>query len=225
MPIDSSVPDPATDQPRAASQWSWPNFTRNAAIISGAVALLVWFIVEGVVPNVWPKNFGEVEPGRVYRSGELTPAALRNVVKDHGIRTIIDFGAHDKDPDGEVREQRVAEALGVRRVVLPLIGDGRGDPNQYVEALRIMNDPESQPVLVHCAAGAQRTGCAIALYRGVVSGWDDERALTEAEEFRHDPRKNPHVRGMYFTWRDEIERALHTGDRIEADGTDEYPNE
>lgn len=199
-------------------RWSWPRFARNAALAAGLLALLAWFVVEGVVPNLVPKNFGVVREGAIYRSGELTPQAMRTVVEKYGIRTIIDFGAHDHDPAGERREQAATDSLGVERTVLLMQGDGTGDPNNYVEALRIMTDPEKQPVLVHCAAGAQRTGCAVALYRSIVQGWDDDKALEETRQYRHDPAKNPHLEEMYRTWRDEIARALKDGHTIGAAG-------
>lgn len=220
MPIDSSAQSPAPvhpDRPAGARRnWSWARFSRNAGLIGGGVALAVWFAVEGVVPNLVPKNFGTVEPGVLYRSGGLTTVAFKSVVDKHAIRTVVDLGGFDTDPAADRRAQRAAEAMGVTRIVLPLSGDATGDPNRYVEALRIMSDPASQPVLVHCSAGAQRTGCAVALFRSVIEGWDDETALREAEDFRHDPKDNPRLREMFFTWRDEIENALHTGGAIET---------
>ncbi len=211
MPTVSSADSPGVDH-----RWSWPRFTRNAALAAGLIALLAWFIVDGVVPNLVPKNFGVVQEGVLYRSGELTPRAMRTVIEKHSIKAIIDFGAHDHDPAGERREQAVAESLGVERYVLLMRGDGTGDPNNYAEALRIMTDPDRQPVLVHCAAGAQRTGCAVALYRSIVQGWDDDRALNETRQYRHDPAKNPHLEEMYRTWRDEIARALRSGGEIDT---------
>lgn len=221
MPDEVSVQGTDRDQrppAKTSRDWSWPRFARNAGLIGGGIALAVWFAVEGVVPNLVPKNFGTVEPGLLYRSGGLTTAAFKGVVETHGIRTVVDLGGFDTDPAADRRAQRAAEAMGVRRVVLPLSGDATGDPNRYVEALRIITDPAAQPVLIHCSAGAHRTGCAVALFRAVVEGWDDERALREAENFRHDPEDNPRLREMYFTWRDEIEKALHDGGVIALPG-------
>lgn len=217
---DPTRPDPARPDPARHGPWSWRGFSRNALLVAVVLFFGGFVVVEGVVPHLVPKNFGVVDEGRVYRSGELTTTALRSVVADHGIKTIIDFGAHDHDPAGERREQKTADLLGVERHVLYLEGDARGDPNRYAEALRIMSDPEAQPVLVHCAAGAQRTGCAVALYRSLVDGWDDERALVEAEDYRHDPRDNPRMHEMYRTWKDAIGRSLETGLPIDPSSAD-----
>jgi protein tyrosine/serine phosphatase len=36
--------------------------------------------------------------------------------------------------------------------------------------LALLDDSRSLPILVHCNAGAERTGCAVILYRHVVHG-------------------------------------------------------
>lgn len=198
--------------------WSWARFTRNAILIVGAVALGVWLWVGNLAPNLFPKNFGEITPGEVYRSGRLTPEAMRDVVETHGVRTVVDLGAWEFGSPGDRRERQTVRALGASYERLPLFGDGRGDPNQYVRALEIMSDPDAQPVLVHCAAGSERTGVAVGLYRMIEQGWTMEQAMGEAREFRHDPADNPHVREMLETWLAPIEAALRTGETIPYDG-------
>lgn len=200
------------------SSWSWPRFTRNALIIAAVIALGVWFWVGNAAPNLYPKNFGVVDEGAVYRAGRLTPEAIRKVDEEHGVRTIVDLGAHHPGSAGERREALTAQALGVERHVYRLFGDGQGDPNQYVRALRIMMDPEAQPVLVHCAAGSERTGVAVALYRMLAENATFESAMDETRDYRHDPADNPHVREMLETWRGPIAEALQNGTVIPYDG-------
>lgn len=214
----SSGPDPALHPSRPPRQptrspWSWPRFARNAALLALLLGGAVWLIVQSAVPNLIPKRFGVVAPGRVYRAGELTPAALARVVRDHNIKTIIDFREDDPALPFMRREDAAARALSVRRVVLPLHGDGTGDPAQYLHALRLLTDPAAQPVLMHCSAGAQRTGCAAALYRTIVEHADPDAALAEARQYGHNPADNPRMPAMFHQWRDPIARAL-------ADGTD-----
>jgi len=201
-----------------ARRWSWPRFWRNAGVIAALVGLGAWFAVEGVVPNLVPKNFGVVDEGAIYRSGVLTSAAMSDVIKDHGVRTVVDLGGHEPGTPGQRREESVAQVLGARYVRLPLFGDGTGDPNQYVEALRIMTDPGEHPVLVHCSAGSERTGGAVALYRMIVEGVPFEQAYAECSEYRHDPARNTRLRPYLERWRPEIERAFRDGGEIAYDG-------
>lgn len=211
-PATRTSPDP---RPRG---WSWARFWRNGAVIAAVVGLGVWFAVEGVAPNLSPKNFGVVHEGTIYRSGVLTSAAMHDVIKAHGVRTIVDFGAHEPDTPGQQREEQVAAVMGARYVRLPLFGDGTGDPNRYVEALRVMTDPGAPPVLVHCSAGAERTGGAVALYRMIIEGAGFDEAYAECAQFRHDPARNTKLRPYLERWRPEIERAFREGGTIEYDG-------
>jgi protein tyrosine/serine phosphatase len=187
----------------------------------------------GLVAAQWrdilPKRFGVVAEGKVYRSGELTPKAMRTIVERHKIKTIIDLGADEPGTPDDVRAQRTADALGVTRFVFRdmssgagtnglannvLIGDATGNPNAYVQALRIMTDPARQPVLVHCGAGTQRTGCVVILYRHIIEGVPTEAAFPEAARFDHDPVKNPKLTGMLERWGKPIEDALKNGGQV-----------
>ena len=219
-PADTQI-EPAAPNSRG-HEWSWPRFCRNAVIIALVGVFGAWYVIEGVMPNLFPKRFGVVVEGALYRSGELTPAATRKVVRERGIRTIVDLGAHEPGTIEERRAIEVAESLGVTRVRLDLEGDARGDPNDYVRALRIVADPDAGPVLVHCAAGSQRTGCAIGLFRMIEHGWTLEQVIDEARVYDHDPEDNPHLIAMIERWRGEIEAALLEERLInlEADGLD-----
>src|SRR5690606_37932692 len=74
--------------------------------------------------DVYPDNFGVVKAGALYRSADLTPAAAKKVHDEHGIRTIVDFGAFDPGSAKERVAADTAEALGVERHVFRLEGDG-----------------------------------------------------------------------------------------------------
>ena len=200
------------------------------------VALVVSVVLAGtggIVAAQWrdilPKRFGVVAEGKVYRSGELTPKAMRTIVEKYKIKTIIDLGADEPGSADDLRAQRTADALGVTRFVFRdpsggtvdgkpgnvLIGDATGNPNAYIQALRLMTDPSRQPVLVHCGAGTQRTGCAIILYRHIIEGLPTKDAFPEAARFDHDPQKNPLLTGMLERWGEKIAAAYANGSQID----------
>ena len=177
--------------------------------------------------NLVPKRFGQVVPNQIYRSGKLSTAALTRVVRTHHIRTIVDLGAWPIGSRADRREARTAAALGVDRVRFNLIGDATGDPNNYVKALRIMTDPSKAPLLVHCGAGTERTGCVVALYRMHEQGMSLEDALAEAIKAGHSPSRNPHLREMLNSWYTQIFDSLDSGkpiDFLPAQDTPEAPD-
>lgn len=162
------------------------------------------------------RNFGVVAEGRLYRSGRLTPESLERIAKQTHIKTVVDLGGNRPGAPEEAAEQDAAARLGLRRVVLRLEGDGTGDPNMYVEALRILGDAANQPALVHCAAGAQRTGAATILYRHCVEGKTITEAYPEAAEYGHKPGKDWKMLAYLADWGAPIEKAWREGGRVEG---------
>lgn len=191
---------------------------RNATLIALVAGAGVWFYRFGVRDHVIPRNFGVVDAGQVFRSGRLTPSTTKQVVEAHGIRTIVDLGAYVGDSERERVAADTARALGVRRFAFSLEGDGTGDPQQYVEALRLIADPANRPVLVHCAAGAQRSSACVLFYRAVYQGQSIEAGIDEAKAHRHDPEDNPAMLAYVRRWLGPIERAIRTGEPVARDG-------
>lgn len=178
------------------------------------VGLCAVYFVQGVGPNVYPKRFGEVAQGEIYRSGMLTPQATRRVVEENDIRTIIDLGAHERGSIGENRANRTAASLGVTRYRLDLYGDATGNANCYLYALRLAMDPANQPVLIHCGAGTERTGATVALYRILDEGWSREEAMEEVLGAGHDPKRNPKFSPVLDELIPAVSRALQAGDWV-----------
>lgn len=162
------------------------------------VALVIAFVValpSYVFRSVWAhtKRLREIEPGRVYRSGQMTAEGFTDAVRAYGIRTVLNLQEDNTDPklpltflDGrKILESELCAKLNIRyRLVCPdLINPrkaDRGDRPQAVEEfLKIMDDPDSYPILFHCKAGLHRTGCFAAIYRMEYHGWTQREAYEE----------------------------------------------
>ncbi|HVZ94641.1 MAG TPA: tyrosine-protein phosphatase, partial [Phycisphaerales bacterium] len=141
---------------------------------------------------------------------------LTRVVNEHHVRTVIDLGA---DPVGSEHDTAVAgtlAGLGVKRIRMDLSGDGTGNPNCYVRALREMADPANHPLLIQCGAGAQRTGVACALYENIIRSVPLDAALDHAEQHRFSRTKDKPAMDYLAKWKDAIERAYRDGTEIEG---------
>lgn len=123
--------------------------------------------------------------GKIYRSGRLDPVSLGCVVEKVGIRTVVDLGAFVDGSAEDIAIKEAIEKFGLIRHVFRLRGTGGGDPQQYINALRVLKDASAHPVLVHCAAGAQRTGVCVLLYRHIFEGVAVREAYRETIECGH----------------------------------------
>lgn len=144
------------------------------------------------------RGFRTVEPGVLYRSGQLTPTGMRFALQRHGIKTVVTLRTV-RDPDRpylDAWEEDVCAEYGARHVRIvprPWTMDETGElPAAHVvrEFLAVMDDPANHPVLVHCYAGVHRTGTVCAIYRMEYQGWPADRAIREMEVFGFHPGQN-----------------------------------
>jgi protein tyrosine/serine phosphatase len=144
---------------------------------------------------IWPRNWGVVEPGRIYRSAQINHRLIRGTLQEHHIGLVLFMSGDDPSRDDTTVESRTCTELGIRRLNYNLNGNGTGRVDKYIDALSdlIRADRQGVPVLVHCETGAQRTGGMVAFYRVLVEGRSGKEAYTELLRYGHDPHKNPHL--------------------------------
>lgn len=130
-----------------------------------------------------PKRFAVVDDGILYRSAQPGRSALRRVRGDFGVRTVLIL----RDESPRVAEEcEQAKAEGIRPVPIPIQSRKPLTTNQIDAFFRLVDDPGSRPVLVHCAAGRHRTGLLCALYRVRRQGWSPADARREMLSFGFD---------------------------------------
>jgi tyrosine-protein phosphatase SIW14 len=137
------------------------------------------------------KRFREVEPGKLYRSGQMTAAGFRETVEKYDIKTVVNLQHEQPDPllpehwmgKGKVHESELCRQLGVKYVlltpdVLPPGNTVDKEPPVVEEWLGLLKD-ENYPILLHCKAGLHRTGRLTAIYRMEHHRWTPGEALRE----------------------------------------------
>jgi len=136
------------------------------------------------------RNFRVVDEGRLYRSGQLSPAGLEQVCRERGIRTVIKLReASEKEKDQKIDEAEAAFCRdhGIafhRRIPLDWEVDPAGkvpaEANlRWFESLLDDEAAAPKPILVHCFAGIHRTGAMVVAYRMKVNGWSNDEAVGE----------------------------------------------
>jgi protein tyrosine/serine phosphatase len=117
-------------------------------------------------------NFFKVSD-TLYRGAQPTKEGFLEL-KKMGIKTIINLREYHTD-------ENFIKGMGFAYFQIPT---STSNPirSHYQKALDIINNPDLQPVFVHCQHGADRTGTAVALYRITVQKWDTEEAIREMRE-------------------------------------------
>jgi protein-tyrosine phosphatase len=147
------------------------------------LAIGAWF---GFIKNhVIPKKFGVVVPGHIYRSGQISSTLIKKILTKYNIRVIINLAFMDSNNPDKLAEEKAAAELNIKVLRFPMSGNGTGDVNDYADAVIAIASAEKQnlPVLVHCTAGAMRTGGVIATYRLLVQKIDPNVVEDEIEKY------------------------------------------
>lgn len=166
-------------------------------ITAVCLSAFVGLVAAGVVwdkffqDRLFPKRFGIVEPGSIYRSAQLHPALIGDVLQENDIQVVVDLQYWEEKPF-IVAEKAAIESLGLVLRRFPLNGDGTGEIESYVSAINEIHDAVAagEPILVHCAAGTQRTGGVIAAYRTLVQDMTVDEAVAELEQYDWNPVKD-----------------------------------
>jgi protein tyrosine phosphatase (PTP) superfamily phosphohydrolase (DUF442 family) len=124
------------------------------------------------------ERFARVD-ARLLRGSQPDEAQFARL-RDLGVRTVVNLRNDDS-------ERGIVERLGMRYVGIPVTmhAFGRSGPlsrEAVARFFRVVDDPDSGIVFVHCRRGADRTGTFVALYRIARQHWSSDDAYDEARD-------------------------------------------
>lgn len=138
-------------------------------------------------------QFSIVSPALI--RGAAPGQAGLELLKQGGVKTVIDLRGEQKELN--YSEEKSAKSLGLQYVRLPM-RHLDPIPQSYIKRfLRILEDPDNQPVYVHCEQGKDRTGAMVAIYRLRTSGWSPSQAYREMLSFDFHPLFRPLVQSVW----------------------------
>lgn len=180
---------------------------RNPRAVPIVVATTIAVVVVGFASwyqsSLWPKRFAVVDEGRLYRSGEVSADQLRRLRDTYGIERVICL-LNAEEPVTQ-QEREAVENLGLKWENISLSGDGASDAARRDALRALLLDPDAPPTLVHCAAGVNRTGLAVGMYRIHHDGWTYEQVYEEMLRFDFDDL--PKHENLRQALREEAARA------------------
>jgi hypothetical protein len=101
-------------------------------------------------------NLGEVQPGRIYRSGQMPATALAQTLRAKRVKTVLNLrGANPGDAwyRAEVAATCAAGATQIDVAMSSCIWMSRAQLKRLIKAL----DDAEYPMLIHCSWGSERT--------------------------------------------------------------------
>lgn len=120
-----------------------------------------------------PKNFHVVIDKELYRCAQPTPDELRQVIKEYGIKTILNLRRTALSD-----EKKIAEECNVAYYHIPMKCDLLPSIDSLATLVRILKNMKT-PALIHCFQGIDRTGEAVALYVYAVKKKGKKEALQQ----------------------------------------------
>ena len=163
-----------------------------AAVLISCVGAGGWAWEVHMEDRMVARNFGVVDPGLVYRSGQISRHMIEPTLRRHHIAVIINLNGHYPDDPDYQAEVAAAGELGIDYHHYALRGDGTGDIEQYIKALIVLEEAvrSGRPTLFHCAAGSDRAGGMTAFYRLLIQKRPFDDVLAEMRRYDWDPADN-----------------------------------
>ena len=157
-------------------------FVRIAAILL-ITTTAVWLsgcglaVADNSAPlTVWD-NFAVIKDGQAYRSAQLDATSIRLVVDTYGIKTIVNLRGENSDAPWYQAERTAAEEAGAKLVDVSMSASHLPSREILLQIYDTFTTAD-YPILIHCQAGADRTGAAAAIWR-MMQGDAREAAASE----------------------------------------------
>ena len=114
-------------------------------------------------------------PGELYRSAQPTGEDIEKFSARYGIKSIINLRGENADAPWYIEEVATAKELGITHINFRMKAARELTNEQAFELIEVMRKAP-KPLLIHCRAGADRSGLAAALYLAGVAKAPEEDA-------------------------------------------------
>mgnify|MGYP001216569954 CR=1 FL=1 len=152
--------------------------TLTAGILSIGLAVGLGGFVAASVQDEAPEgvvNYTRID-ATVACAG-ATPAAAMPALKQLGFASVINFRTAEEEGANIDASRAAATQSGLKYIHIPFRAPNPEVTQEFLEAIA---DSANQPAYIHCAS-ANRVGAMWFIKRVTQDGWDNDRAMAEAE--------------------------------------------
>ena len=145
-----------------------------------AVAVSSFLLLVSASYFVYMEEYGNFHPityGEAYRSAQLDRDKFEYYIKKYAIKSIVNLRGKNPDAPWYREEIMVSAENNIRHYDISLSASRKPSEDDVRELISIFQNAP-RPVLIHCQAGADRSGLAAAMWKVVV----DRESKSEAEK-------------------------------------------
>ena len=153
-------------------------FRAFSAFVAFALAGCGYGVYDNFAPLRLTDNFHVIEWGRAYRTAQLDAETLGLLVDLLGIRTVVNLRGENISEPWYDNERTLLDGKGVTLIDVRMSANELPRREELLKLYDAFLTAE-EPILMHCQAGADRTGAAAAIWRMVVLGDSREAAARE----------------------------------------------
>jgi uncharacterized protein (TIGR01244 family) len=146
-----------------------------AAAMSGGQQVAAQQVTKAEVPGI--RNLARLET-TVACAGAITTASIPEI-KKMGFASIVNLRLAGEAGADVEQQEAAAKAVGLRYFHTPFNGSSpdAAAADRFLDAI---TSPGAEPAFIHCAGG-NRAATMWLIKRLVVDGWDQDRAVAEAQ--------------------------------------------
>jgi protein-tyrosine phosphatase len=215
MSTQTDIPAPKPKPARKPTvMWKiWASFAVFMLLMVTGTWTVYWYT------TIQTYHLATVNPGILYRDGNRDMREFRHALAATKARTVVSL-VSDAELNDRAKPQFLAEAnyctfrqMQYIRIAVPL--GGWPTSQDIKDFLKAVSDPNSPPVLVHCAQGVRRTGMFVAAYQLSVLHESREQATEQIMSFGHKAKDLDDVREFIAEY-DPVTQTLPVKERANA---------
>jgi len=120
-------------------------------------------------------NFHTITEGEAYRSAQLDLDEFEYYIRKHNIRSIVNLRGENPSKSWYQEEIKFCDGNNIRHFDISLSSDKAPNQEDMRKLMEIFHTAP-RPVLIHCQAGADRSGLVAAMWKVIVNKEPKEEA-------------------------------------------------